>query len=441
MNYQEFWHSFQRAEHKGDVFNITTLGYQLYPPLRTRLYYQLAQQLGIFDDPHPASAAAEAAELRNDPAELIAPTRELIIPFARKVSGSDPYAESFIQAYSRAKVIEISDPIAALDIARIKQRGRERHDRLVYELMLQEKVRDVRPRWEKMNMAFMAELGHDLGKFAEFPAWWVRRYIAECMEFKELFEKIGLKRLFIVNAYSHPSVVVGARQAGAKVIEIQHGFISATHPAYAFPKLRIQSAPNKVAVWGKFWQQSARLPKGSKAIVTGPSLMFASQREQARANSKIPGSILFSSQGAIGEELFAQAARWAELLPDRQLIFRLHPNESLAEFEQKPRPKNLTLSHQDPAFLELLASNEVVVGVFSTTLYEALSFGAKVVVLPIAGFENALPAIERGSMALAPADFSAASLAEFLAGLKAPADANYYYADKTDVKRGLIAGL
>ena len=441
MNYQEFWERFQRAEIAGEAFELTTLGYQLYPALRTRLYYQLAQQLGIFDDPHPAAEQSELSELAREPIELLGKTKELIIPFARKVAGVDPYSQSFQSAYPEAKLLEISDPNAPLDVARIKAYGETKFDRVVYELMLKEKVRDVRPGWEKLNQAFVSELGVDLGKFAQFPAWWVRRYISQCMAFKELFQRAGLRRLWIVNAYSHPAVVVGAKQAGAKVFEIQHGFISPSHPAYSYPRVRIQSAAQRLLVWGKFWRKSAKLPKGSKAVVTGPSLSFSRQREQAASIAKSPGSILFTSQGAIGDELFEVARNWAEKLPNNQVTFRLHPNESLEHFSAKPRPKNLEISHGTPSFLELLAQTEYLVGVFSTTLYEGLSFGAKVIVLPLAGYENALAAIERGSMSLATIEPSKDELAELLAAAKVPSDANFYYADKTNVKRGLVAGL
>lgn len=439
MNYEEFWERFQRAEAAGDVFNITTIGYQLYPALRTRLYYQLAQQLGIFDDPHPASEQTESEKLQAEPAELFGSASDIIVPFARKVSGTDPYSESFIRDLPKAKLLEISNEQQTVDIKRIKQFGQEKFDRVVYELMLKEKVRDVKPRWEAMNQAFQAELGVDLGKFAEFPAWWVRRYISECMAFREFFQQVGLKRLFIVNAYSHPSVVVGAKQAGAKVFEIQHGFISRSHPAYSFPRVRIQTSPNRLLVWGKFWKQSARLPIGCRARVTGPSLTFAKQRSEAAVKEKVAGSILFTSQGAIGDELFEQAALWAKLLPDHSVTFRLHPNESLEHYEAKIRPANLSISHKTPTFLELLATTEFLVGVFSTTLYEGLSFGAKVVVLPLAGYENAAAAIERGSMQLAPKELTAQGLSQFLARLEKPKDASFYYADNTDVKRGLIA--
>ena len=43
MKYLEFWEKFQAAEQAAEVFEIKTIGFQLYPMIRTRLYYQLTQ--------------------------------------------------------------------------------------------------------------------------------------------------------------------------------------------------------------------------------------------------------------------------------------------------------------------------------------------------------------------------------------------------------------
>ena len=37
MKYLEFWEKFQAAEQAAEVFEIKTIGFQLYPMIRTRL--------------------------------------------------------------------------------------------------------------------------------------------------------------------------------------------------------------------------------------------------------------------------------------------------------------------------------------------------------------------------------------------------------------------
>lgn len=440
MKYLGFWEKFQAAEQAAEVFEIKTIGFQLYPMIRTRLYYQLAQELGLFNNPHPNQEPKEAAEANPGLLSGLAQSKVVVVPFVRKIQGVDVYSQPIQEALDgECLCLEVADPEADMDLERIRAYGREKYDRVVYELMLKEKVRDVRDRWAKMAEVFEAEFGIGLGKFAEFPNWLVRRYISECMGFRDYFDAVGAKKLYIVNAYSSPAVVVGAKQAGVKVIEIQHGFISEYHPAYSYPNIRIQSAPTRLMVWGGYWAKAANFPKGLKAIVTGPSTQFLQQRELVASQPKKPKTILFTSQGALGAQLFSEAIAWAKSLPDYRLTYRLHPNESLADYPTKDLPENLTISHKTPGFLELLGQHEYLVGGFSTTLYEGLAFGLKVIVLPLPGFENVQRAIDLGDMTLATGGNSSAELTELLTEANLAQNPYSYYAKDFNLKRALRA--
>ena len=90
-------------------------------------------------------------------------------------------------------------------------------------------------RWTKIIDAFEAEFGIKLEKFEKYPKYLVRRTLIDQLGFGELFKNLGAKELYIVNAYSEPSLVLAAKRAGLIVTEIQHGFISKFHPAYSYP--------------------------------------------------------------------------------------------------------------------------------------------------------------------------------------------------------------
>ena len=433
MEYLEFWSRFQAAEQKGDVFSIQTLGYQLYPMLRTRLYYQLAQELGIFDNPHPNAEAKSELEVVNLNHLITLPSEIVIVPFVRLVGSEDVYSQPFADAFGpRARVISHAE------LAEVRSYGKNKFDRFVYDSMLKEKRRDVRNRWAQMAAAFEAELGVDLGKFQEFPNWLVRRYIGECLAFKELFSGLGTKKLYIVNAYSHPSLVVGARQAGVKVIEIQHGFISEYHPAYSYPKLRIQTAPNKLLTWGDHWKHAASFPKGMRAVTVGPANNYRLARAGFRESAK-PNTILFSSQGAIGQALISEAISWARELPEFEITFRLHPNEDLAEYQKLALPGNLVLSHKQPSFLDLMQANRYLVGGFSTTIYEAMGFGLRAIALRLPGVENLKLAAAQGDLEIAELGLDRTELLALLSRATPAKNPYSYYAKEFDLKVALRA--
>lgn len=439
MDYLEFWERFRKAEDLGDVFNLRALGFDLYPMLRTRFYYQLAQDLGVFDNPHP-NPEAKQDPIPLDSLDALAgkKAKVVVVPFVRKVAGVDPYSKPITDALPDALVLE-HESDGDFDISRIRALGKAKYDSYVQEQLLKQKVRDQKERWAKMVEAFASELGASLGKFDEYPAWLIRRYISECLIFRDFFTTLGTKKLYLVNAYSSPFLVVGAKLAGAKVLELQHGFISEYHPAYSYPKIRVQSAADKVLVWGKYWAKAASFPKGSKPVVVGPAENYLKARTQVSGVAKKPNSILFSSQGAVGKELYAAALNWAKLLPDFAITFRLHPNEDLADYQMLEGAANLSLSHKTPTFLDVLGEHEYLVGGFSTTLYEGVSFGLKVFVLPLSGFENVQPALDSGDMTLVPNQISARELKTLLLTAKPSANPYSYYAASLNTAKALRA--
>jgi hypothetical protein len=195
----------------------------------------------------------------------------------------------------------------------------------------------------------------------------------------------------------------------------------------------VQTSPDRILCWGSYWAKAAEFAAGTSAVTIGPSAQFIETRERVRAaagiglSSNDPSSnylsgtdtgpvdlvelarvthpvILFSSQGAVGPRLFAAAGDFARELPDHRVIYRLHPNESLESYRTLATElglddlENLELSHRDPPFLDLLGQVDYLVGGFSTTLFEGLAFGLRVLVLPLPGYENLQPAIDAKDM-------------------------------------------
>jgi hypothetical protein len=506
VQFTEFWQRFVAAEVRGNALSIRLLGMQLYPVLRTRIYYQIAQGVGLFDDPHPEPAAANDAEAASAPIKAtidlttLGPARDVVVPFVRRVGGIDPYSQPIFDALTartakaagatQPLLLDFNQPEAALDIERIRSWAKAEFEDWVAAETIKQKVRDHAERWQLLVASLEAEFGVHLDKFHEYPRWFFRRYIAEVKGFEAVFRALKTRRLFIVNAYSNPAIVVGAKLAGVKVIELQHGFLSPYHPAYSYPRalarsagtkplqrlataispLRplVQTSPDRLLTWGDYWSTAAELPAPTRAAAIGPSAQFAQTRSRVFAEraghtptwastdtdtgpvnlTPEPETIVFTSQGAIGPRLFSAALDFARELPNDRIIYRLHPNESLADYERlaeataeglaTPLPANLTLSHRDPNFLELLGQADYLVGGFSTTLFEGLAFGLKVLVLPLPGYENLQPALDAGDMtriiSLDPEQIRYA-----INHARPAKNPSRYYAETTDLAKALRA--
>ncbi len=452
----EFWNRLVSLEVRTRAIERRFGTLQLYALQRTRIFYALANAVGLFDDPHPhfTKPAPVEGELPRGWRKLVPEAQDVIVPFRRRVAGAEPYSDSIV-----AKLLKESESIRVLDF-NLPSEPSSASKGIIPELNLEllrrqfavDEAKAVerimrftsrRPQvhgWQKLISEFEAEFGVSLEKFKKYPQWFVRRTLAEQRGFEKLFRQMKTKSLYIVNAYSEPSIVLGARRAGVKVHEIQHGFISQLHPAYSFGPVtqseyiaeslahndaknkptrkkigpRLDASPDELLTWGTFWGSDVVLPRGTKLRVTGATLPFEIYRTLALSENRIINKqVLFSSQGAIANQLFKAAYETALKLPDYTIIYRLHPNESLADFEtllEKQNrlteasggqpPKNLQLSHRHPIFLDLVSQSEYLIGAFSTTLYEGLALGCKVLVLPIAGVENVRPAIAAGDITL-----------------------------------------
>jgi len=462
-NFAAFWDRFVAVEKKSKAVGARFSGVQLYPLLRTRMFYAVAQEIGLFDNPHPNFSKPELPEGLPPLPNLGALPKvdAVVVPFRRRVAGGEPYSDAIIERLKAEgktyRVIDFDfdseayaqDP-AVLDLARLRQQYTERFTEQVNKNLRITSRENAENRWTEIVQAFEAEFEIKLEKFEKYPKYLVRRTLIDQLGFSELFKALGAKELYIVNAYSEPSLVLAGKRAGLTVTEIQHGFISRFHPAYSYPlegKLgglmkkpqTVESVADRIAVWGSYWGSEASgvtLPAGTTTLVTGPTLPFAEYRAKALAESRIvAGQVLFTSQGAIGGELFKAAVETARQLATHQVIYRLHPNESLADYEElgralesdygTPLPANFALSHRDPIFLDLVSQSEYLIGAFSTTLFEGLALGCKVLVLPLSGYENVLPAIAAGDLTLIG---NLEALPEYLAAAKPATDPTRYYA-------------
>ena len=352
-SFEEFWDRFVKVERRSKAVSAKFSGVQLYPLLRTRIFYAIAQGIGLFDNPHPNFAKPELEEglpALPDFASL-APVDAIVIPFRRRVAGGEPYSDAIIEGLKAQgktyRVIDFdfdaeayaADP-SVLDLGRLREKFTAEFTEQVNKNLRITSREPAENKWTKIVSAFEAEFGIKLEKFEKYPKYLVRRTLVDQLGFAELFRALKAKELFIVNAYSEPSLVLAGKRAGLSVTEIQHGFISKFHPAYSYPagflgsKQSVESVPNHIAVWGSYWGTDTTLPKGTDVVVTGPTLPFAEYRAKALAEQRIIAKqVLFTSQGAIGEELFRAAVATAERLADHKIIYRLHPNESLDDYE------------------------------------------------------------------------------------------------------------
>ena len=208
------------------------------------------------------------------------------------------------------------------------------------------------------------------------------------------FELDGLRRvirrirprvvLMDTASYTYNAETVGAfKDAGAYVVEPQHGWIGPSHAAYNYgaafwdPRLR-RALPDELITFGDFWSEGVRTPSRTHAIGK-PHLA----KRAGEASSARPRRIMVVSSRADPEETDRFVLDLRETVgPEWEVLFRPHPAERDAVDQRYPGIAARAGVEVDvnADVYESLAHTRVVVGVASTVLFEAAAFGCEVIV-------------------------------------------------------------
>ncbi|WEK62690.1 MAG: hypothetical protein P0Y60_08190 [Candidatus Microbacterium colombiense] len=237
-------------------------------------------------------------------------------------------------------------------------------------------------------LAFFAErLGIDPTRLRSLRAR-IRRTEAhrphELAELRRLVRRVRPRIVIMDTAsYTYNGETVGVfKDAGAYVVEPQHGWIGPSHAAYNYgrafqdPRLR-RALPDALFTFGEFWSEGVRTPSETTALGKPHLDRLVLEAESARD----PRILVVSSRADPGEtDSFVQDLRSA-VGSEWTISFRPHPAERDAVVERYP----LISAHPaieidaSPDVYDSLAKTRVVIGVASTVLFEAAAFGCDVI--------------------------------------------------------------
>lgn len=377
-----------------DLLNFKLQNVYIWPVVRMYVYYKLVQGLGTFKHPHPAlkfdlkkkveflSKMISSFFFKN-PFFTSNKVSNLVIPHDRKVDGEDIYTSQLLK--------ELKGDCIVIDTYDSPLKSSYSMDIFLVFATLMAKTlsRVIKIRNEKIvgicnkfRKSFFIDI--HIEKIISF-----QLYKFKVMKFfySLLFKTIKVKRLFIVVAYTKAYILSAAKEAGIEIVELQHGTITKYHLGYSYPYgVKLEYFPDKILTFGEFWNDKSIFPKGTTFGVIGAPYI---DKLRSNKKEKKPRTIVFSSQGVIGDRLIKYALNLALELSEYEIYFNLHPSESLETYQKNyPNlPVNFKLIFKDPNIFELLAFCEYQVGVFSTTIFEGIALDTKVVLVDLPGVE------------------------------------------------------
>jgi hypothetical protein len=220
-----------------------------------------------------------------------------------------------------------------------------------------------------------------------------------------LFKLAETQLLLIANAWQL-WLVAGAKAAGVRVIEIQHGLISAYHPRLSWPDFKTDSPAagaylaDEFWQWGDFWGFASDLPASVELHTIGaPENITAAIARDTKKKQQL----LVIGQPQVSQSLIEFARFVAAKYSKLPVVLKPHPQEDLQQIERAidalgARPANLTVTAVDANTIELIEESEYVIGVYSTAMFEAVALGCKVGVLKLAGYNHIAPLIHAGAI-------------------------------------------
>jgi hypothetical protein len=221
--------------------------------------------------------------------------------------------------------------------------------------------------------------------------------------YQKLLSKIKPKAVILICNYGKEDFVEACKQSNIPTIELQHGGITKYHVGYSFEKESAKKIifPDYLFTFGKYWKDTVAypIPKNKIVNVGFPELEI---RKQHYLDVKKKKQILFISQTTIGSDLSKFAVELSKNKAlDYKIKYKLHPFEVFTWKEEYPWLKNSNLEvidHEGENLYKLFAESEVQVGVYSSAIFEGLSFQLKTFIIDMPGIEYMEDLIKSGSV-------------------------------------------
>lgn len=424
--YEKFFEAYLTIEKKYNLLYFKIDGIYIFQFIRALLFEEILVEGNIISEPHTKINKTKGklkilpkyliSSLLKNPFYIPTITNYLIFEHPRKIKYNDNYCDIYTK-YIRDELTSNGNSIASISERYLGRQfnwssGYYHNDILIILSQVYQKFTHYK--LSKNEVQFIQKIQNEILSVFEVEIN-LKKIIYKYLKifkiyysfYKKLFKKLNLKKIYLVVSYGLMSPIIqAAKEIKVPVYEIQHGMISNNHIGYSFPFCKKNSLyyfPDYILIWDSFWKNKDYFPiTEERLIVTDKT--FISQESKKNPPNKKNKSILIVSQGSIGPELAKIMYNNLLFLSKFNIIYKLHPGEYnryknynfMSEIQKQDNIK--IISDNEKPLYKLLAESEIVVGVNSTVLYEALFFNCKVFILNLEGWRALIDFIELGKM-------------------------------------------
>jgi len=395
-------------EEQYDLFNLEIDGVKVWQSARMQIYYHIAEKLEILSKPQAVMSRMQKWKvltgylknaLMNHP--FGTSSVDCIVfphPRTKRVDGReiDIYTDDIVQQLlnEQKSVIEIETPYKGKH--QRESRVQTYYDDLL--ILIRQFARfvplsnvpheTISQITEAMKDKYCIEID-----FQHILSMEAKRFKLEYKYYKELFQKINPKTLYLTVSYGKSALICAAKEAGILTIEMQHGTYSCYHLGYSFPigKRSLSYFPDHFYVWSDFWCNLIDLPLSKEYVLNHGFAYMEKEKKKLSKIKKEDDQVLVLSQGVIGEKIARILLKNIDTFQGYRIKYKLHPGE-YESWQSYPSLKAL-LAYENIELIKecdlytLMAQSRYQIGVFSTAIYEGISFECVTILLDLPGIE------------------------------------------------------
>jgi len=261
--------------------------------------------------------------------------------------------------------------------------------------------------------------------------------------YTRVLRRVKPKVVVMVVSYGKEDLVEACRILGIPTIELQHGVISQYHPGYSYPgdERTKNFFPDYLFAFGDYWLTAADYPLEKDRILCVGYPYLENEMGKYRDLEK-KKQVVIISQERLGQQLSEFAVELSKRNEfDYRIVYKLHPREVSRWKELYPWLCDADVEVVDDpgiSLYKLFGESSIQIGVFSTAIYEGLSFGLRTFLVDLPGVEYFDQLVEKNIVT------KVTSVEDFLEQLKSLSDSQLFENEhffKSNAVEGIIREL
>lgn len=231
---------------------------------------------------------------------------------------------------------------------------------------------------EKINSTFQVTIDRSFYEIR------VAKYLAKKDFYRFIFKLLCPHSIFFIQNGVRKEWIMAAKELHIPSIEIQHGEVGPTHPAYHYPKNFNKNsvvAADFLFVWSDFWKNRINFP-GVNIVTTGNSYYFVNKENNK--TKKYDVTIISNSEHTPIFNRFIM-----ELLEngyEGKVCYKLHPQQ-VSEFESIKKCwqefSNIEVILFEKNAIDVINESKNILAIHSTVVFQALDMNCKVLLYTV----------------------------------------------------------